>query len=137
MKVVLDTNVLVSGLLSPFQAPGQIVRMISAGILRICYDARTLSEYRSVLLRPKFHFDHKLIDALMDQVEARGHKVASEPLPKPFPHSADEPFLEVAVASSTSCLVTGNLKHFPTSFRFGVKVFSPTDFLEFYRHHGK
>ena len=48
MKIVLDTNVLVSGLLSPYQAPGEIVRMCSSGTLSICYDARILGEYREV-----------------------------------------------------------------------------------------
>lgn len=44
MKVVLDTNVVVSGLLSPFGPPGEIVRMTADGFLELCYDARILSE---------------------------------------------------------------------------------------------
>jgi predicted nucleic acid-binding protein len=45
MDIVIDTNVLVAGLLSPFGACGEIVRMVSAGKLTLSFDARILSEY--------------------------------------------------------------------------------------------
>ena len=52
MDIVIDTNVLVAGLLSPFGACGEIVRMVSAGELELSIDARILTEYNEVL-RPK------------------------------------------------------------------------------------
>ena len=61
MKIVLDTNVIVSGLLTPFWSSGQIIRMVSAGILILQYDSRILLEYREVLYRPKFQFDKEYI----------------------------------------------------------------------------
>ena len=45
MNIVLDTNVLVAGLLSPFGPCGQIVRMVSSGELTLSFDARILAEY--------------------------------------------------------------------------------------------
>jgi predicted nucleic acid-binding protein len=45
MRIVVDTNVLVSGLLSPFGPPGVIVSLTAAGRLSLCYDARILAEY--------------------------------------------------------------------------------------------
>ncbi|MBE0618826.1 MAG: putative toxin-antitoxin system toxin component, PIN family, partial [Proteobacteria bacterium] len=56
MIIVLDTNVLVAGLLSPFGPPGQIARMVSSEDLHLCVDARILSEYAEVLRRPRFGF---------------------------------------------------------------------------------
>lgn len=56
MRIVLDTNVLLSGLLSPSGPPGNIVRLITTGTVRVCYDARILVDYRQVLLRPAFPF---------------------------------------------------------------------------------
>jgi PIN domain-containing protein len=44
MKVVLDTNVLVSGLLQPYSHPGQILRMVAGGTISLGYDARVLGE---------------------------------------------------------------------------------------------
>ena len=133
MKIVLDTNVFVSGLLSPFHAPGEIVRMTSAGTLVLCYDTRILSEYRNVSCRPKFNLNVSYVDALLDQIKAKGQFVVGEPLKKSLPDANDEPFLEVAIAGKAACLVTGNLKHFPAAACQGIKVLSPRDFLEFYR----
>jgi len=38
MRIVLDTNVVVSGLLTPFGASAQIIRMVASGHLVLCYD---------------------------------------------------------------------------------------------------
>jgi putative PIN family toxin of toxin-antitoxin system len=133
MKVVLDTNVLVSGLLSPSRPPADIVRMTSAGTLQLCYDARILTEYKNILSRPKFGLELAHIEALLDQIKACGYSVAAKPLPKSLPDKEDEPFLEVAIAGQAQCLITGNLKHYPAACRQGIEIFSPADFLEFYR----
>ena len=133
MKIVLDTNVIVSGLLSPFSAAGEIVRMVASGTLELCYDARIFCEYRNVLLRPRFHFDKVHVDYLLDQIKNWGYVVTSKPLAKRLPDPDDEPFLEVALAGEVQCLVTGNLKHYPGKKREGMSVVSPAEFLEIYQ----
>jgi putative PIN family toxin of toxin-antitoxin system len=133
MNIVLDTNVLVSGLLSPFGPCGEIVRMVSSAELTLSFDARILIEYKEVLLRPNFKFAQDKIDALLDHIEHRGRTVASSPLPQSLPDSDDEPFLEVAIAANVVCIVTGNQIHFPPDLCRGVTVFSPGDFLAFYK----
>jgi putative PIN family toxin of toxin-antitoxin system len=133
MRVVLDTNVLVSGLLSPYGPPAQIVRMVAFGTLILCYDARILSESREVLLRPKFSFDPDAIDAFLDQVETLGEIVIGQPLRMHLPDEDDEPFLEVALSAGADALITGNLKHFPSKARRGMLVLLPVDFLEHFR----
>ncbi|HWS15290.1 MAG TPA: putative toxin-antitoxin system toxin component, PIN family [Candidatus Methylomirabilis sp.] len=133
MKIVLDTNVLVAGLLSPFGPCGDIVRMVSSGTLALCFDARILSEYSEVLKRPKFRFAVDEVDALIDFISFNGQTVAPSPLSKPLPDPDDEPFLEVAIAGHVACLVTGNRVHFPAGQRQGVKILSPREFLTRYR----
>ena len=133
MWIVLDTNVLVAGLLSPFRPPGEIVRMVSSGELTLCLDARVLSEYAEVLGRPKFGFDADPVAALLDHVEDLGHVVASSPLPEALPDPDDEPFVEVALASGAEYLVTGNRARFPDPLCRGVVVLSPAEFVEAYR----
>ncbi|MCA1765997.1 MAG: putative toxin-antitoxin system toxin component, PIN family [Desulfobulbaceae bacterium] len=132
MKIVLDTNVLVSGLLTPFGTSGEIIRMVSSGQLSLCYDARILTEYRDVLLRPRFRFNPEHVSPLLDYIQHAGQVYPAQPLPKPLPDPDDEPFLEVAIAGKVSCLVTGNKVHFPKSHLQGMKVFSPTDFLKYW-----
>ncbi len=133
MKVVLDTNVLVAGLLNPYYAPGQIVSMASSGALVLCYDTRVISEYKEVLSRPKFSFNQNHVNDLIQFFQSNGEAVVPKPLKSRLPDVHDEMFLEVAAASSASCLITGNSKHYPLSKQQGVKVVSPSGFIEFYR----
>lgn len=133
MRIALDTNVLVAGLLSPFNPPGEIVRMTSAGILHLCYDARILSGYKDVLRRPKFNFSARHVDNLLDQIKECGHSIAAEPLKKSPPDIDNEPFLEVAISGKATCLITGNLKHYPFTSCQGLQILLPTDFLMVYR----
>jgi uncharacterized protein len=133
LRIVLDTNVLVSGLLSPFGPPGEIVRLVSAGEVELCVDARILCEYSEVLSRPRFGFDPDSVGALMDYIGFSGHVAASLPLELRLPDPDDEPFLEVALACGSECIVTGNLVHFPADACLGVEVLSPAQFIERFR----
>jgi putative PIN family toxin of toxin-antitoxin system len=133
MKIVVDTNVLVAGLLKPFGTCGEIVRMLASGDVSLCLDARILLEYDAVLRRPRFAIDSNKIDILLDFISRSGQLFGSSPLSISLPDPDDNPFLEVALAAGAESLVTGNLKHFPPKYRFGVRVHSPAEFIEFYR----
>jgi len=133
MKVVLDTNVIVSGLVSPFGPPGEIIRMVASALLELCYDARVLSDYQNVLTRQKFPFDQTHIEDLLEEIESCGHITTGRPLAKRLPDPDDEPFLEVALGGKAQYLITGNLKHFPAKKGQGIRVVSPDEFLEIYR----
>ena len=133
MRIVLDTNVLVSGLISPGGSPGTIISMISNERLRVAYDPRILAEYREVLQRPEFHLPSDRIDQILAEIIASGERVLAATLHPPLQDKNDMPFLEVALTARVECLVTGNLKHFPLSCRQGALVFSPAEFLQYYR----
>ena len=53
MKIVLDTNVLVSGILSPNGPPAAVLRALLTERVTLCFDERIVSEYRDVLTRTK------------------------------------------------------------------------------------
>ena len=137
MKIVLDTNVLVSGLLTPFGPSGEIVRMLFSGELIINIDARILSEYQDVLNRPKFMFNKDQIGILIDFIKKYAQFISSSPLKSRLPDTDDEPFLEVAIAGKVRSLVTGNTAHYPVALREGIVIHSPSEFIEFYRNHNK
>lgn len=136
MRIVLDTNVLVAGLLAPFGTCGEIARLMTSGAIVLCVDARILLEYDSVLRRPKFEIAPALADVVTDFIRHSSEVHASVPLDLPLPDAGDNPFLEVALSSGAECLVTGNLKHFPGRCRAGVRVLSPRQFLDFFRERG-
>ena len=54
MKIVIDTNVLISGMLNPSGPPGKIVDLLRSGALQAVVDDRILSEYADVLRREYF-----------------------------------------------------------------------------------
>jgi putative PIN family toxin of toxin-antitoxin system len=135
VRIVLDTNVLVSGLLTPYGAPADVVRMVVSGAVTLCVDARILLEYAEVLARPRFAFPADPVHALLDLVAAEGLQVAAGPLSTRLPDPDDEPFLEVAVAGDAACLVTGNLTHYPPAARAGMAVLAPAEFLRWFRLH--
>ena len=136
MKVVLDTNVLVSGLLSPYGPSADALRLVAAGQVRLCYDARILAEYEQVLRRPRFAFDLAHVRVLLREIAADGDLVQAVPLRRALPDPDDEPFLAVALAGPARCLVTGNGSHYPTAQRQGMQVLTPAQFVEWYRTEG-
>lgn len=130
MKAVVDTNVLVSGLLKPFGPPGIIVRLLASEDLHIVYDARIISEYRSVLHRDRFGFDFEQVEIFLRFIEEQGITVAPGPLKKHLLDLDDEPFLEAARACPGSVLITGNSRHFPDDLCEGAEVLTPAEFVD-------
>lgn len=127
MYVVIDTNVLVSALWSKDGSPAKIMSMVLSGILTPCYDYRILTEYREVLMRPKFDFSESEINSLLDWIESYGRSVVATPSNIDFVDEDDKKFFEVAKYCNAK-LITGNLKHFPED----EDVMSVPKFLEKY-----
>ena len=126
LRLVVDTNVIVSGLLNRLGKPGRIVNSILDGTIQVIYSTGILQEYRDVLVRPKFQFQPQEITALLDVVAHNRELIAFVP-PMPsirFPDPPDSVFFLVAAAARCP-LVTGNLKHFPKNS--GVDLLSPAD----------
>lgn len=129
MKLVLDTNVLVSALLRPEGPSGRILRRILSGAFELGVDERIFAEYSEVLARPKFRFDPTEVTSLLATLRARAQWVETRPLAIGLVDPKDEPFLEVAIAGGAKLLVTGNARHFPAALA-GVLVVSPRQLVE-------
>ena len=131
MRIVLDTNVLVSGMINAEGAPGRIVDLAQSGVLEILADDRILAEYEDVLARETLqrYFPPAVRDAIIEFLRHELHRVVCSQVVDDLPDKGDEPFLEVALAARVP-LVTGNARHFPKSKRRGVEVLSPRELLE-------
>jgi predicted nucleic acid-binding protein len=132
MIVVVDTNVLVSGLLSAHGTPARVLDLLTTGNLRLAYDDRIADEYRRVLARPRFGFQPQAVAHLLEYLFAEGLPLVARPLPVTLPDPDDQPFWEVAVEASAS-LITGNLKHFPAEVCTDTEVLAPAIFIERWR----
>ena len=132
MRVVLDTNVLVSGVLTTHGVCAQILDLLVDGLFEICVDHRVFDEYDTVLHRQELGFDSDDVEELMWLLRSIALPVAAVPLAVTLPDPADLPFLEVAEAAR-AILVTGNTRHYPNDMCGGVRVLSPAEFLELIR----
>jgi len=129
MKVVIDTNVLVSALLTRDGTCGQVIQLAYQKLITWQIDRRILDEYQGILLRPKFRMVPEDVFEAVDMILWCAEFVAALPLNVTLPDNSDLPFLEVAHASE-AVLVTGNTRHFPKRFCKGVPVLTPRQLLE-------
>ncbi len=115
---VIDTNVLVSALLSSHDdaATVQIINKIYDGIIIPVFSNEILAEYNQVLRRKKFHFSEELVCTLLDSITSLGELISPSPSGEILPDMKDLPFYEVVLEKQDddAYLITGNIKHFPT-----------------------
>ena len=130
---VLDTNVLVSALLSSKAdaATVQVLERTLNGDLIPVFSDAILEEYDDVLHRRKFGFDHDAVRVLLGFIESRGLRVDPSSTGTLLPDMKDIPFYEVVMDAREdgAFLVTGNLKHFPSE-PFIVTARQMLDILE-------
>lgn len=123
MRLVIDTNVLVSALLKPDGPPGRILDAVVLGVIEPVYSMAILTEYETVLTRRKFAFDPEDVAAVLELVASEGWLVTqTAKLDLPFRDPDDRKFYECAAAAGCP-LVTGNAKDFPS--RGPVEILSP------------
>lgn len=134
MKIVMDTNVLISGMLNPSGPPGRIVDLLRSGALEIVVDDRILSEYTDVLRRGYFleYFTVSEREDVIDYLVKNSHYTLSKVMAGHMPDESDAPFLEIALSEGIP-LITGNLKHYPKTARMGCRVLTPRQFIDDYQ----
>ena len=125
---VFDTNVVVAAHLSPFGTPARLLGEVYASRLRMAYDFRIFAEYQEVLSRKKFALPQTALKAFLRILQDQ-ELVIPAPLKTVLPDPDDQMFLEVAAASPSRVLVTGNTKHYPQRCRKSVRVLTPAEAL--------
>jgi len=126
---VFDTNVLVSGFLSPHGPPGRIVEWLRQGSVLAVVDDRIAAEYRSVLKRPRFKLPAEEVDLVLDRILSQATWATVPPAcpPTSLPGPDDLPFAQCASAAGCP-VVTGNRRHFPEG-TLSQEVLSPAAFV--------
>ncbi|MCL2210855.1 MAG: putative toxin-antitoxin system toxin component, PIN family [Treponema sp.] len=126
MKVVIDTNVLVSAFISAYGKPAQIISTLLNGKIKILYDNRIIFEYLKVLSRGIFKFDDEIINELIIYIHHEGEYVNADYSNAKFKDETDKKFYEVFKTGIADFLITGNKIYFPKE----NKIVSPNEFLE-------
>jgi putative PIN family toxin of toxin-antitoxin system len=128
LRVVLDTNVVVSGLLHQKGAPAAILDAATSKQFR-CYISESLpDEYREVLTREYLRLDQRRTAKFIGELR----EVAIFVVPRKKVAVARDPdddwVMECALEAGADFIVTGNIRDFPAQFH-GVRVVTPRDFL--------
>jgi len=125
---VIDTNVIVSGLMTPSGSSAQIIDAILNGQVKLVYDSRILKEYRDVLSRPRLKLPPMKIQALLVSMH-RQLLVSPSVSGIIGPDSDDIIFIEAALATTDKTIITGNLMHFPKRILQVVRILTPVQAL--------
>ena len=135
IKVVFDTNVLVSALISSSYPNKVVFECVIEKQIQICISQAVFDEYKNVLLRPKFakfpNF-HANAKSLLPKL----WRVAEFYVPTiKLALIEDEPdnrFLELALTAQANFIVTGNTNDFTLSEYEGFQIVNPKYFYENY-----
>ncbi|MDR1134413.1 MAG: putative toxin-antitoxin system toxin component, PIN family [Synergistaceae bacterium] len=126
VRAVLDTNILVSALLSPRGNPAKIYRMFLTEILKLAYSPKILAEYRDVLFRPRLRIAAEEAQKVLEAIREYGEKIEPIPSAHDMIDEDDRMFYDAAIGAG-ACLITGNKKHYPDE----ACIMSPAEFLSF------
>jgi putative PIN family toxin of toxin-antitoxin system len=129
IRAVVDTNVLVSAMISPSGNEALLLLAVKQGLMRPCFSPAMLEEYSEVLARPKFAFPPDEIAALMDLLQRQGDIVRPAPLSGISPDPKDDKFMACALAARADFVVTGNKRDFPEDQLGATRVVSAGELL--------
>jgi len=129
-RVVIDTNVLVSALLSRHGPNARVLDLVLADKIRPCISEAVLNEYRAVLGRPKFRgLGSSHIDAVIELLEKLSAKVTPVSTLQVSRDEADNRIYECADAAQAHYIVTGNRKHFATPYK-SIRIVNARELLD-------
>lgn len=134
LKVIIDTNVLVSSLIQrtyPFLIVEFLIKSLTSSI---CISVNVLNEYNDVLSREKFmKYPLFILNAkdLLSDLEGKAEKFYPIVTLDILGDKSDNKFLELAETCNADFLITGNTKHFPMREYKNTKIVSPKEFWQF------
>ncbi len=130
MKIVCDTNVLVSATLSN-GTPRRLLRLIACGEVENAVSLEILAEAKNVLVRPKFGFSPEQVTHAIDVFSEISVLVAPvQPVDVIKDDPSDNRILEAAVAAQADCIVSGDKHLLSLGTWNNVGILSPADFME-------
>ena len=131
--VVIDTNVLVSALLSSNSNAStvQVVAKLFTKDVIPLLSKEIVDEYNEVLRREKFNFSEELVANLIDIIKNTGEMIVPSPSDEILIDMKDLLFYEAVLSKKAyAYLITGNMKHFPRK----PYIVTPNEFLEIFNN---
>jgi putative PIN family toxin of toxin-antitoxin system len=128
LRLVLDTNILVSAALKPDGLQRTVLLLAITKPARMYVTKAVLAEYREVLARPEFKIRRGLRQQLLQLIKNHAQMVTPARALQAATDPDDNKFLECADAARADYLVTGNQRHFPRFWK-KTKVITSREFI--------
>ena len=134
LRLVIDTNILVSAALKPDGLQRTVLLLAITKPARLYVTEAILAEYREVLARPELHIRKGLRLQYLQLIKNHSQLInATRPL-RVAKDPGDDKFLECADAARADYLVTGNQRHFPKFWK-KTKVITSREFISIVAPH--
>lgn len=130
MKIVLDTNVLISGIF--FSGPPyEILRAWRDGRVQILVSPSILDEYHRIGAELALQFQGVDLKPFLDLLTVQAEIVLAPALPPVIRDDpSDDKFLEAAVAGEARYIVSGDKHLLKLSVFQGIEILKPRDFVQ-------
>jgi putative PIN family toxin of toxin-antitoxin system len=133
MRAVLDTNIVVSGLLKPQGNERMVLALALSRKFVALVSTPIWNEYEAVLRRPELKLRREEVDKALTELRKSAEFIEPTRTLTVSPDGADNRFLECATAGKADYIVTGNKRHFPARYadiqivnaRELIQVFAP------------
>ena len=133
MRVVIDTGVLVSGLIRPRGTTGEALLALRDGKFTVLYSHETIMEIIDVLGRDKFRLKYHIlpddISALINLIRLRGEVVIPKQRVADCRDPKDDKFLDVALSGDADYLISGDLDLLSMNPYRSIPIIRPAEFL--------
>ncbi|HEX4604975.1 MAG TPA: putative toxin-antitoxin system toxin component, PIN family [Candidatus Angelobacter sp.] len=134
LRLVIDTNVLVSAVLKPDGLQRTVFLLATTKPARWYVSEAIMEEYAAVLARPELKIRKSLRLQFIQLIKNHAYSVAPSSLPQITADPDDNMFVECADAARADYLVTGNLRHFPRFWK-KTKIIDSREFLNIVAPH--
>jgi len=128
VRVVLDTNIVVSACLSPQGASATIVELALLGYFTLCISQEVLTEYGEVLARPKFSRQLERMKTVLEGIEEIAELIVPEQRLTLSHDEEDNRLLECAQVGKADFLVLAIVSIFPDRID-DTRIVSPREFV--------
>lgn len=134
LRLVLDTNVLVSAALKPEGLQRTTLLLATTKPSRFYVSGLILEEYAEVLSRPELMIRRGLRLQLLQLIKNRSQMIIPSRRLDVTSDPDDNIFIECADAARADYLITGNQKHFPAFWK-STKIITARDFINLAAPH--
>ena len=128
LRLVLDTNILVSAVIKPDGLQRTVLLLAMTKPARLYVTKAILAEYQEVLARREFKIRRGLRQQLLQLIKNRTQSVNPERALRVAKDPDDNKFLECADAARADYLITGNQRHFPRFWK-KTKIITSREFI--------